>query len=152
MFYICSSALLIKGRVLETILNASEAWRPAAAVRTRCPGRQGKPPPGITTRCEEFANRSGANAGEEKRGAGAQNRHGESAGRRASRVMVRKAPPQGACLPPRAGTGVRAPVRLPALRHPFIGVSEATRQKPGRENAPRERKRRCEKGKGNAFE
>ena len=64
--------------------------------------------------------------------------------------MGRRAPPQGACLPPR--TGVRAPVRLPALRHPLIGVSEATKQKPGRENAPRERKRLCEKGKENVFE
>jgi PAS domain S-box-containing protein len=38
----------------------------------------------------------------------------------------------GACLPPRAGTGVRAPVRLPALRHPFMGVARSQKAKPGR--------------------
>src|SRR5881397_2459983 len=111
----------------------SKAWRPAAAARNRCPGRYGKPPPGTTTRCEELAgNRSGRKSGEGKRGTGAKNRHGGApGGERPPKDARRLASAWPAAL--RAGpTGAsQAPVRLSALRHPFAGVSEATKQNPG---------------------
>ncbi len=54
--------------------------------------------------------------------------------------MGRKAPRRClACRVKCRPTGVRAPVRLSALRHPSIRVSEAEKQTPGAKNAPRER-------------
>jgi hypothetical protein len=71
-----------------------------------------------------------------------------SAGRRASRVMGRKAPRKAPGLPRQvqAHGCLASTRRLSALRHPSIGASEAKSQKPGRKNAPRERDRLCEKG------
>jgi hypothetical protein len=49
---------------------------------------------------------------------------------------------QGAWLPPRAGHGCLASNRrLPALRHPFTGVSEAKEQNPGAKRAAGTKKR-----------
>jgi hypothetical protein len=45
--------------------------------------------------------------------------------------------PAASCAGPPGAS--QAPVRLSALRHPLIRVSEAKRQNPGRKNAPRER-------------
>src|SRR6266404_6328982 len=56
-----------------------------------------------------------------------------SAGRRASRVMGRKAPRKAPGLPRHVqATGVRAPVRLSALRHPSIEGEAKRKNKPGR--------------------
>src|SRR5947209_20462276 len=115
---------------------------------TVAPGGTGPHPPGTTTRTRGArCDRSGSNSGE------------GSAGPEPKIATVRAPgggrPPygtQGASLGAwpaalRAGpTGAsQAPVRLSALRHPFAGVSEATKQNPGARNAPRERERLFDK-------
>src|SRR5438128_7167664 len=141
---IARPASLIEGRAHETILEDGARrgvlrWRFATAA----PGGTGPRPPGTTTRTRGArCDRSGSDSGEgsagpepktatvERREAGVP-RHGTqgaSLGAWPARVMGR---PNG-CL---ASTR-----RLSALRHPFIGVSEAKKQNPGAENAPRERR------------
>src|SRR6266436_7679310 len=71
-----------------------------------------------------------------------------SAGRRASRVMGRKAPRKAPGLPRnvQAHGCLASTRRLSALRHPLrLGGSEATKQNPGAKNAPREREGLFEK-------
>jgi hypothetical protein len=109
------------------------------------PREAGAPPPGTTTRMRGVrCDRSGRNAGEGKRGPGAQNRHGASAERRASPRDARRLARRLACRVTCRPTGLRGPVRLSALRHPFTGVARSQKAKPGRKNAPRERRNmRC---------
>jgi hypothetical protein len=104
------------------------------------PGRQGPPAGHYDPDAGVRYDRSGANAGEGKRGPGAQNRHGESAGRRASPVGDARRLARCLACPDSAGPtdASQASVRLSALRHPFLGVSEAKGQNPGAKNAPRE--------------
>ena len=77
----------------------------------------------------------------EKRGPGAQNRHGGAPrGERPASWDARRlasAWPAASCAGP---TGVsQTPERLSALRPPLKGVSEAKRKSPGAKKAPRER-------------
>jgi hypothetical protein len=84
-----------------------------------------------------------AGSGERSAAPGAQNRHGESAERRASRVMGRKAPrTRLACAPMRTPHGCLASTRTSLGAPPPLkfGGSEAKVANPGRKNAPRERR------------
>jgi hypothetical protein len=81
------------GRVLEAYLNAERGVASCGGDSQPSPREAGAPPPGTTTRMRGVrCDRSGRNAGEGKRGPGAKNRHGASAGRRASPVWGREAP------------------------------------------------------------
>src|SRR5438552_2332081 len=124
----------------------SEEWRPATAACNRRLGRHGTPP----ARHYDLAARSsldgsGANAGE---GSAGQEPKIATVERR--EASVPRYGTQGASLGAwtaelRAGpTGAsQAPVRLSALRYPSLGASEAKKEKPGRKNAPRERRNTC---------
>src|SRR5262249_1112839 len=107
----------------------SEAWRPAAAARTRSP-REARDP----------ALQALRPGGEELAGTDPAQKPGREAGprrpkpprwsgeRRASRVMACRTG-----VPPSTRTFLGAPPT------PRFGVSEATMQNPGAKNAPRER-------------
>ena len=116
------------------------------------PGGSAPRPAGTTTRVRGArCNRSGSNSGEGKARRPAQNRHGgaprgerlretHGASQGVWRAALRHAPPVH-----------RAPERISALRHPSFRVREAKVAKPGRKNAPRERRRLFEKVSQNAF-
>src|SRR5437588_11605439 len=119
----------------------SKAWRPAAAAGNRRPGRYGKPPPGTTTRCEELAG-TDPNASPVRESAAPEPKTATVERREASVLRRTQGASPGAWPAAlRAGpTGAsQAPVRLPALRPPFIGVAKPKFQTPGAKNAPRER-------------
>src|SRR5438093_6473984 len=83
--------------------------------------------------CEELAGRIRSKCRRRKRGTGAQNRHGGApgGGRPAlwdARRLVRRLACRVTCRPNGCLASTR---RLSALRHPFIGVREATKQNPG---------------------
>src|SRR5260370_2297953 len=116
-------ASLIEGRGPETSGRRSEAWRPAAAARPRCPGRYGKPPAGHYDPDARSSHRAGRKSGE---GSAAPEpkiatvrapRGGRPALWDARRLA--SAPP----APVRAGPpgAPHAPARPPALPHPHIG-------------------------------
>jgi hypothetical protein len=125
--------LLTKGRVLETILNAEQG------VASRGNGSQplhweaGKPP----ARHYDLAVRSsldgsGANAGE---GSAAPEAKTATVERREASVPAegRKAPRQAPGVSETRRTGAsQAPDDSRRSAHPFVGVSEAKSQKPGR--------------------
>src|SRR5438270_5943641 len=105
------------------------------------PGGTGPRPPGTTTRtrgarCDRSGARRSASLGEllvrEARDRSLKSPRW-SAGRRASPVwdarrLVRRLACRGTCRPNGCLASTR---RLSALRHPFAGVSEATKQNPG---------------------
>src|SRR6266436_3338474 len=85
-------ASLIEGRRPATSRRRSEAWRPAAAARTRCPGRYGKPPAGHYDPDARSSHRSGRKSGEGSAAPEPKIATVRAPRRRASRVMGRKAP------------------------------------------------------------
>src|ERR687887_2331100 len=122
-------------------------WLATAAPGGRDPARQALRPG-----CEELAERDpdarrsvsgGGCSVTEKRGTGAENRHGGAPrGERPASWDARRlasAWPAASCAGP---TGVsQTPERLSALRPPLKGVSEAKRKSPGAKKARRERVR-----------
>jgi len=93
--------------------------------------------------CEELAARIRSKCRRRKRGTGAQNRHGGAPrGERLPRDARR--------LARRLACRVKARPRVPehpsvisALRHPSFGCAKPQQAKPGRKNAPRERRNMC---------
>ncbi len=135
-----SAAVLVKGRVLETILNTEQgvasrggdSQSPPREVRKAAAGHYD---PVRGARCD----RSGRKSGEGKRGTGAKNRHGGApGGERPPRDARRLA----RCLACRRVQAQRVPRKHPydsrRSAHPFNGVREAKKQNPGAKNAPRE--------------
>src|SRR6516162_3659352 len=120
----------------------SEAWRPAAAACNRS-SREARDPAlqALRPGCEELAVTGPAQMPVREARPRSPKSPLWSAGRRASRVMGRKAPRQAPGVPRHVhATRVfrRAPERLSALRPPSFGVSEAKSQASDAD-APRER-------------
>src|SRR5437588_1471233 len=139
------AAVLVKGRVLETILNTEQG------VASRGNGSQPLPREVRNAAAGHYDpvrgarwDRSGSKSGEGKRGTGAKNRHGGAPGGERPPKDARRlasAWPAASCAGPTGAS--QAPVRLSALRPPLNGVREAKEAKPGRKNAPRERRNMC---------
>jgi hypothetical protein len=123
----------------------SEAWRPAAAARNRWP-REVRDPARQALRpgCEELAVRLLCNAGDGSAAPAPKTatveRREASVPRHGTQGASLGAWPAASCAGP---TGVPPSTRtfLGAPPTPRFGVSEATMQTPGAENAPRERGR-----------
>src|SRR5260370_25554314 len=101
----------------------SEAWRPAAAARTGCPGRCGKPPAGHYDPDARSSHRAGRKSGEgsaapEPKIATVRAPRGGRPALWDARRLASAWPAALRAGPPGAS---QAPVRLSALRHPSIG-------------------------------
>src|SRR5262245_26317419 len=136
--------LLIEGRLLETILKAERGeWRPAAAARNRRP-REVRDPARRALRpgCEELAARIRRKCRRREARPPTQNRHGGAP--RGERVPLdaRRASTSADRRARQRDNGNSAPYRRSA--RPSSGRMEKRQAKPGRTNAPRERRRlRC---------
>src|SRR5947209_17760532 len=123
----------------------SKAWRPAAAAGNRRPGRYGTPPPGTTTRCEELARTDPAQM--PVRESAAPEPKTATVERREASVLRRTQGASPAPGLPRYVQAQRVPRKHPydsrRSAHPLRGVREAKEAKPGRKNAPRERRNMC---------
>src|SRR4051794_23050694 len=131
----------MEGRLPETVLKGGAR---SGVLRTRLvtagSGGPGHRPPGTTTWLRGASlHGSGVNAGDGSAAAGRKSPRW-SAERRASRVMGRAAPHQRGWS--RLANATTTQVRLSALRPPLRwGMDAITRTPPGRNNAPRERRR-----------
>ena len=95
--------------------------------------------------CEELAGRIRSKCRRRKRGTGAQNRHGESAGRRASPVwdarrLARCLACRVTCRPNGCLASTRTSLGAPP---PLFRVSEAKKEKPGRKKCAAGTRRCC---------
>src|SRR5438445_3111459 len=144
---IARPASLIEGRAHETILEYGARrgvlrWRFA----TVAPGGTGPRPPGTMTRTRGArCDRSGSNSGEGSAGPEPKiaTVRAPGGGRPAlwdARRLVRRLACRVTCRPNGCLASTR---RLPALRHPSIGVAKPKFQTPGAKNAPRERRGVC---------
>src|SRR5437899_259883 len=130
------AAVLVKGRVLETILEDG-ARRGVLRQRlaTAAPGGTGPRPPGTRTRTRGArCDRSGSNSGEgsagpepkiatvERREAGVPRMGTQGASLGAWPAALRAGPTDAS----------QAPVRLSALRHPVNSGERSQKEKPGR--------------------
>ena len=139
------AAVLVKGRVLETILNTEQGVASCGSGSQPLPREVRDPRPlGTTTRTRGArCDRSGSNSGEGSAGPEPKTATVE---RREASVprMGRKAPRQAPGLP-RYVQAPRVPRKHPydsrRSAHPFKGVREAKKQNPGAKNAPREGER-----------
>src|SRR5207244_12518816 len=143
-------ALLMKGRVLETILNTEQGVASRGNDSQSLPREVRKAAAGHYDPVRGARwDRSERKSGEGKRGTGAKNRHGGApGGERPPKDARRLGSAWPAAL--RAGlTGASTgPERISALRPPLQGVREAKKQNPGAKNAPRERDRLFENEMG----
>src|SRR5262249_33532307 len=120
-----------EGRLPETVHGRSEAWRPAAAARNRCPGRPGTPSAGhYDPAASSSLHGSGGNAGDGSTGPGPKSPRW-SAERRASPAgdARRLASAWRAASRARRGTASWYPASLGAP--PPLGVAKGKLQTPG---------------------